>query len=86
VNTNILLLMFPFLNQEGYQCTGVVVERQKRVTTRDNLYPIDSSWSHRELSTPTRSLDTHRSCPSRLTNHVRLRRSIQVKPLRDGLP
>lgn len=41
VNTNILLLMFPFLNQEGYQCTGVVVERQKRVTTRDNLYPVD---------------------------------------------
>lgn len=41
VNSNILLLMFPFLNQEGYQCTGVVAERQKRVTTRDNLYPID---------------------------------------------
>lgn len=41
VDSNMLLLMFPFLNQEGYQCTGVVVERQKRVTTRDNLYPID---------------------------------------------
>ena len=41
LNSNIFLLMFPFLNQEGYQCTGVVVERQKRVTTRDNLYPVD---------------------------------------------
>lgn len=41
VDSNILLLIFPFLNQEAYQCTGVVVERQKRLTTRDNLYPID---------------------------------------------
>jgi hypothetical protein len=41
VNSNILLLMFPFLNQEGYQCIGVGVERPKRFTTRDGLYPID---------------------------------------------
>ncbi len=41
LNSNIFLLMFPFLNQEAYRCTGTVVERQKRFTTRDNLYPID---------------------------------------------
>lgn len=41
LNSNIFLLMFPFLNQEAYQCTGTVVERQKRFTPRDNLYPID---------------------------------------------
>lgn len=41
VNSSALLLIFPFLNQEAYQCTGTVVERQKRATTRDNLYPID---------------------------------------------
>ena len=41
LDSNILLLIFPFLNQEAYQCTGSVVERQKRITTRDSLYPID---------------------------------------------
>lgn len=41
VNSNAFLLIFPFLNQEAYQCTGVVVERQKRTTPRDGLYPID---------------------------------------------
>ena len=41
MDSNILLLIFPFLNQEAYQCTGVVVERRKRTTARDNLYPID---------------------------------------------
>ena len=41
VDSNLLLLIFPFLNQEAYQCTGAVVERQKRITTRDSLYPID---------------------------------------------
>lgn len=41
MDSHTLLLMFPFLNQEGYECTGVVVERQKRPTTRDSLYPID---------------------------------------------
>ena len=41
LNSNTLLLIFPFLNQEAYQCTGVGVERQKRFTTRDNLYPVD---------------------------------------------
>ncbi len=41
LNSNILLLIFPFLNQEAYQCTGVVVERRKRLNPRDNLYPID---------------------------------------------
>ncbi len=41
LNSNIFLLMFPFLNQEAYRCAGTVVERQKRFTTRDNLYPID---------------------------------------------
>lgn len=41
VHSNTLLLIFPFLNQEAYQCTGVVVERQKRTTPRDGLYPID---------------------------------------------
>ncbi|MBX3324558.1 MAG: hypothetical protein U0223_14770 [Nitrospira sp.] len=41
LNSNTFLLIFPFLNQEAYQCTGVVVERRKRPTMRDNLYPID---------------------------------------------
>jgi hypothetical protein len=41
LDSNTFLLIFPFLNQEAYRCTGVVVERQKRVTIRDNLYPID---------------------------------------------
>lgn len=41
IDSNILPLIFPFLNQEAYECTGVVVERRKRTTTRDNLYPID---------------------------------------------
>ncbi len=41
VHSNTFLLIFPFLNQEAYQCTGVVVERQKRTTPRDGLYPID---------------------------------------------
>jgi hypothetical protein len=41
IDSSTLLLIFPFLNQEAYQCTGVVVQRQKRLTTRDSLYPID---------------------------------------------
>ena len=41
LNSNILLLIFPFLNQEGYQCSGVVVGRQKRINRLDSLYPID---------------------------------------------
>ena len=41
MDSKILPLLFPFLNQEGYQCSGVVVERRKRPSSRDSLYPID---------------------------------------------
>lgn len=41
LDSNILLLIFPFLNQEAYQCSAAIVERQKRVNRLDSLYPID---------------------------------------------
>lgn len=41
LNSNMWLLIFPFLNQEAYQCSGVVVGRQKRINRLDSLYPID---------------------------------------------
>ncbi|NJL16243.1 MAG: hypothetical protein HC938_02660 [Nitrospira sp.] len=41
VESNSLLFLFPFLNNEGYRCFGSVTEREKRIFSRDSLYPID---------------------------------------------
>jgi len=41
VDTNWLMLIFPFLNQGGYQCSGSFIERAKRPSSKDPLYPID---------------------------------------------
>jgi hypothetical protein len=41
VERNTLMLFFPFLNQEGYQCSGSFVEREKRPSGRDPFYPFD---------------------------------------------
>jgi hypothetical protein len=41
VETNFLMLLFPFLNDEGYRCSGNSVEREKRSLGKDPLYPID---------------------------------------------
>jgi hypothetical protein len=34
-------LIFPFLNREGYHCSGAVSERPKRSRIPDPLYPIN---------------------------------------------
>lgn len=41
VEANWLMLIFPFLNQGGYQCSGSFIERAKRPSSIDPLYPID---------------------------------------------
>jgi len=41
VDANWLMLIFPFLNQESYQCSGSFIERAKRPSSKDPLYPID---------------------------------------------
>lgn len=41
VETNYLMLFFPFLNQDGYRCSGSYIERAKRSAGKDPLYPID---------------------------------------------
>lgn len=41
VEANWLMLIFPFLNQGGYQCSGSFIERAKRPSSKDPLYPID---------------------------------------------
>lgn len=41
VESNWLMLIFPFLNQEGYQCSASFTERTKRPLSKDPLYPID---------------------------------------------
>lgn len=41
VKSNFFLSLFPFLNQEGYHCSGSFIEREKRPSGRDPLYPID---------------------------------------------
>ena len=41
VDANFLMLVFPFLNQEGYRCSGSYIERAKRSSVKDPLYPID---------------------------------------------
>lgn len=41
VDSNFIMLVFPFLNQEGYRCSGSYIERTKRSSGKDPLYPID---------------------------------------------
>ena len=41
VDSNPLRFLFPFFDREGYRCSGAVTEREKRVFTRDSLYPVD---------------------------------------------
>jgi hypothetical protein len=41
VESNWLMLIFPFLNQEGYRCSASFTERTKRPLSKDPLYPID---------------------------------------------
>ncbi|NGZ95963.1 MAG: hypothetical protein CV089_07505 [Nitrospira sp. WS110] len=41
VDSKSLMLLFPFLDREGYRCSGAVTEREKRIFTRDSLYPVD---------------------------------------------
>jgi hypothetical protein len=41
VDSNSFMFFFPFLAREGYRCSGAVTEREKRIFTRDSLYPID---------------------------------------------
>ncbi|MDC8448368.1 MAG: hypothetical protein LV473_08415 [Nitrospira sp.] len=41
VETNSFMLLFPFLDHEGYRCSGSFIERQKRPLSKDSLYPID---------------------------------------------
>jgi hypothetical protein len=41
VDANWLMLIFPFLNQEAYRCSGSFIERVKRPASKDPLYPIE---------------------------------------------
>ncbi|CUS39342.1 hypothetical protein [Candidatus Nitrospira nitrificans] len=41
VDASWLMLIFPFLNQEAYRCSGSFIERAKRPSSKDSLYPID---------------------------------------------
>jgi len=41
VEANWLMLVFPFLNQEGYRCSGGFIERESRPSSKDPLYPFD---------------------------------------------
>ncbi|MEQ1680486.1 MAG: hypothetical protein E8D52_01600 [Nitrospira sp.] len=41
VESSWLMLIFPFLNQEAYRCSGSVIERVKRPTSKDPLYPME---------------------------------------------
>lgn len=41
VETPAFMFLFPFLNHEGYRCSGSFIERQKRPLSKDPLYPFD---------------------------------------------
>lgn len=41
VDSSALRFFFPFFAREGYRCSGIITEREKRVFTRDSLYPVD---------------------------------------------
>jgi hypothetical protein len=40
VESNTFIFLFPFLNHEGYRCSGSFTEREKP-WTKDPLYPFD---------------------------------------------
>lgn len=41
VETNALIFLFPFLDQDGYRCSGSYIKREKRPSGKDPLYPIE---------------------------------------------
>ncbi|NGZ11126.1 MAG: hypothetical protein CV088_17375 [Nitrospira sp. LK70] len=41
VKTNMLMYIFPFLNEEGYHCSASFIEREKRPLSKDPLYPFE---------------------------------------------
>ena len=41
VETPWFMFFFPFLNHEGYRCSGSFIEREKRPLSKDSLYPFD---------------------------------------------
>ena len=41
VETTAFMLLIPFINHEGYRCSGSFIEREKRSLIKDPLYPID---------------------------------------------
>lgn len=41
VESRFLMLLFPFLNDEGYRCSGSFTEREKRPLSKDPLYPFE---------------------------------------------
>ena len=41
VEANWLMLIFPWMPQGSYQCSGSFIERAKRPSSKDPLYPID---------------------------------------------
>jgi hypothetical protein len=41
VDSGVLRFFFPLFAREGYRCSGTITEREKRVFTRDSLYPVD---------------------------------------------
>lgn len=41
IEANTLMFLFPFLNHEGYRCSGRFIEREKRPMVKDPHYPID---------------------------------------------
>lgn len=41
VEANSLMFLFPFINHEGYRCSGRFTEREKRSLGKDPIYPFD---------------------------------------------
>ena len=41
VEANSFMFLFPFLNHEGYQCSGSFIELKKQPVVKDSLYPIN---------------------------------------------
>lgn len=41
VEANSFLFLFPFLNHEGYRCSGSFIELKKQPVVKDSLYPIN---------------------------------------------
>lgn len=41
VEANSFMFLFPFLNHEGYRCSGSFIELKKQPVVKDSLYPIN---------------------------------------------